>query len=81
MEEGYDYDIEVLAVSTDGQETRTEKMSLNLPGYAKTKTVSTAIIASSAFIAVAAIGVYFARKKWRRRQSSEKYQENQNDKK
>lgn len=49
----------------DGQETRTEKIPLNLPGYIKAKTVSTVIIASSAFIAVAIVGVYFARKKWR----------------
>lgn len=66
LEDGYDYDFQVFAVSTDGQESPTEKITLNLPGYVKMKTVSTAVVAGFAFIAVAFVGIYFAKKKWHR---------------
>lgn len=55
------------SVSSEGHETKSDRIRLNLPSFLKVKAISTAVISGVAFLFIALIGVYFARKKWRRR--------------
>lgn len=57
-----------MAVSNEGHESRSDRIRLNLPSFLKMKAISTAVISGLAFVFIALIGVYFARKKWQRRE-------------
>ncbi|KYB28100.1 Protein turtle-like Protein [Tribolium castaneum] len=64
LSEGVEYNIQVVAVSFDDQQSVSERITLLVPGYKKIRAVSTGIITGFAFLVVAFVGVYYARKKW-----------------
>lgn len=68
LREGHYYEFQVTAVSIQSQESRSDRIRLNLPSFLKMKAISTAVISGIAFLFIALIGVYFARKKWRHKE-------------
>lgn len=70
LREGHYYEFQVTAVSNEGHESRSDRVHLNLPSFLKMKAISTAVISGIAFLFIALIGVYFARKKWRRKEQN-----------
>ncbi|RZC43153.1 turtle, partial [Asbolus verrucosus] len=64
LTEGNKYDIQIIAVSFDDQQSVSEKFTILIPGYKRIRAVSTGIITGLAFLVAAFVAVYYARKKW-----------------
>lgn len=72
LQEGHYYEFQVTSVSSEGHESRSDRIRLNLPSFLKVKAISTAVISGFAFLFIALIGVYFARKKWRHKDADKR---------
>lgn len=64
LDDGKEYNIQVIAVSLDDQQSISEKITLVIPGYKRIRAVSTGIITGLAFLFAAFVAVYYARKRW-----------------
>lgn len=66
LSEGVDYDIQVVALSLDDQQSVSSKVRGTFPGFKSIRAVATGIIAGLAFLAVAFVAVYYIKRKWYR---------------
>nr|XP_023011586.1 protein borderless [Leptinotarsa decemlineata] len=62
--EGIEYDIQVVALSIDDQQSVSEKVKGIFPGYKSIKAVATGIVAGLGFLGIAFVAVYYIKKKW-----------------
>ncbi|KAG5877032.1 hypothetical protein JTB14_005254 [Gonioctena quinquepunctata] len=64
ISEGVEYDIQVVALSVDDQQSISEKVKGIFPGFKSIKAVATGIIAGLGFLGIAFVAVYYVKKKW-----------------
>ncbi|CAG9827925.1 unnamed protein product [Diabrotica balteata] len=64
LAEGTEYDIQVVALSIDDQQSVSGKVKGTFPGFKSLRAVATGIIAGLAFLVVAFIAVFYIKKKW-----------------
>uniref|UniRef100_A0A6P7FQ61 Protein borderless n=1 Tax=Diabrotica virgifera virgifera TaxID=50390 RepID=A0A6P7FQ61_DIAVI len=64
LAEGTEYDIQVVALSIDDQQSVSGKVKGTFPGFKSLRAVATGIIAGLAFLAVAFVAVFYIKKKW-----------------
>ncbi|CAH1159788.1 unnamed protein product [Phaedon cochleariae] len=64
LSEGTEYDIQVVALSIDDQQSVSGKVIGVFPGYKSIRAVATGIIAGLAFLGTAFVAVYYAKRKW-----------------
>ncbi|CAH1124627.1 unnamed protein product [Ceutorhynchus assimilis] len=64
LEEGTEYDVQVLTVSVDDQQAVSDKVRVMYPGLKSIKAISTGIIAGLALLAVIFVAVFFVRRRF-----------------
>lgn len=63
LSEGTEYDIQVVALSQDDQQSVSDKIKGTFPGFKSLRAVATGIVAGLGFLVVAFVAVYYIKKK------------------